>query len=113
MLNILFLIIIGLIIGLVLTPQLPKILKEGFKSYKSTKGFFPGSTLMDLKPIDWDYDFNWVKKNPITLENETKYNPDVKFISEFAHINELDQTKLKIKYKPMNASKLYEKKISI
>lgn len=114
MLNILFIIIIGLIIGLVCCQNK---LTEGFdyninNTNKSLWGFFPGSNLMDLKPIDWKYSFDWVKTDPITLENEDEYNPDVKFVSKFAHINELN-LKQKISYNPMDASKLYEKKIAI
>jgi hypothetical protein len=113
MLNILFVIIIGLIIGLVYNQKkTANKLKEGFGTKRSTKSFFPGSNLMDLKPIDWEYSFDWVKSDPITLEDELEYNPDVKYISRFAHINEI-KSKSKITYNPMDASKLYEKKILI
>jgi len=114
MLNILFIIIIGLIIGLIYNQKKVNKIKEGFVSKVSTinKSFFPGSTLMDLKPIDWEYSFDWVKTDPISLENELEYNSDIKYISKFAHLDEI-KSKSKITYNPMDASKLYEKKILI
>jgi len=112
MLNILFMIIIGLIIGLVYSQKKANKLKEGFGTKRTIKSFFPGSNLMDLKPIDWKYSFDWVKSDPITLENELKYNTDVKYISRFAHLNDI-KYKSKIIYNPMDASKLYEKKLAI
>jgi hypothetical protein len=111
-----------LIIALIYNKKKVNKFKEDFELKKSelskwvypisTKGFFHGSTLMDLKPIDWEYSFDWIKTNPITLENELEYNSDIKYISKFAHLNDV-KFKSKNIYNPMDASKLYEKKILI
>lgn len=91
---------------------------EKFTTTKTrTNAIFPGMSLEDitqLNPIDYSYSYEWVdmSKTPATLEHELDYNPDVKFMSEFAHLDEVKElAKSKIKYSPINASKLYEKKI--
>ena len=112
--NILFIIIIVLIIGLIYTDRI-----EGFENITTKKTnkqwFFPGTTLADIKPIDIDYDYNWVEHRPITVdaEEEMENNKDVMYVSEFGYLHETNKLKQSIPYKPMNASKLYEKKISL
>ena len=111
--NILFIIIIVLIIGLIYTNRV-----EGFKNtntfntIKNTDWIFPGTTLADIKPLDFLYNFNWVTHTPVTIDakEEIENNPDVKYMSHFGYLNEINESKIIIPYKPMNASKLYEKK---
>ncbi len=110
--NILFIIIIGLIIGLIYTNRV-----EGFNNpvtnARSKDWFFPGTTLADIKPLDFAYDFSWVTHTPITIdaEDEIAANPDVMYLGHFGYLNEINKSRQTIPYKPMNASKLYEKKI--
>lgn len=113
--NILFIIIIGLIIGLIYTNRV-----EGFGSTNSNASsssakdwFFPGTTLADIKPLDFLYDFTWVTHTPVTIgvEEEIAGNPDVMYLPQYGYLNEIDKSNKLIPYKPMNASKLYEKKI--
>lgn len=113
--NILFIIIIGLIIALIYSDQV-----EGFKSTtksinkESKYWFFPGTTLEDIKPPDIQYDYNWVTHTPITIDakEENENNPDSMYMSQFGYLDEINKSNQSISYKPMNASKLYEKKIS-
>jgi len=113
--NILFIIIIGLIIGLVYTNG---SIVEGFKNTNSssnnTNWFYPGTTLSDINPLDFAYDFNWVTHTPLTIDTqeEIRNNPDVMFLPQFGYLDEINKSTQSIPYKPMNASKLYEKKIS-
>ena len=112
--KILLAIIIVLIIVLVYTDiKFSKSGKEGFLNIFQDNAIFPGMTLEDLKPIDYSYTFNPIEKIPATLEHELDYNPDVKFISNYGNLEEMDSLKKNsIPYKPMDASKLYEKKVS-
>jgi hypothetical protein len=110
--KILFIIIIGLIIGLIYTDKL-----EGFENITGSLNpnnycFFPGTTLADIKPLDFIYDYNWVTHTPVTInvEEEKKNNLDVMYISKFGYLDEINKLKNALLYKPMNASKLYEKK---
>jgi len=112
--NILFIIIIVLIIGLIYTNKV-----EGFESITSSLNsnkdwFYPGTTLADIKPLDIIYNYDWVTHTPITIdaEEEKINNPDVMYTGRFGYLNEINKTKYSLPYKPMNASKLYEKKIS-
>jgi hypothetical protein len=110
--NILFIIIIGLIIGLIYTNRV-----EGFKNINSSLNynknwFFPGTTLADIKPLEIIYNYNWVTHTPVTIDadEEKKNNPDVMYISGFGYLDEINKSKSSLPYKPMNASKLYENK---
>ena len=110
-------IIIGLIIVLIYIKPFTAVTRERFAN-NNTNAIFPGMSLEDitqLNPINYTYSYDWVNlsKTPATIENELDYNPDVKFMSGFAHLNEVKGLeKNQIKYKPMDASKLYEKKIT-
>jgi len=110
--NILFIIIIGLIIGLIYTNR-----AEGFENITNSLNsrnywFFPGTTLADIKPLDFIYNYNWVTHTPITIDakEEKENNLDVLYISQFGYLDEVNKSKTSLSYKPMNASKLYEKK---
>jgi hypothetical protein len=108
--NILFIIIIGLIIGLIYTNSV-----EGFENITNSNkySFYPGTTLADIKPLDFIYNYNWVTHTPVTIdaEEERENNSDVMYISGFGYLDEINKSKPVLSYKPMNASKLYEKKI--
>lgn len=118
--KILFGIIIVLIIFMVYIN--PKVTNEGFENIFSNltnkNAIFPGMTLEDIalsNPINYSYSYEWVDKlkTQATLEHELDYNSDVKFMSNFSHLDEIKGLKTPlIEYKPMDASKLYEKKIS-
>jgi hypothetical protein len=115
-------ILIGIIIGLIIVLIYIKpfvATKEGFShTNANTNAIFPGMSLEDitqLNPINYTYSYDWVNKSkiPATIENELDYNSDVKFMSGFAHLDEVKGLDKKhIKYNPMDASKLYEKKIT-
>ena len=111
--KILLAIIIILVIVLVYIDNNLVNIQEGFSNNYQDNAIFPGMTLEDLKPIDYSYTFNPIEKIPATLEHELDYNPDIKFISNYGHLDEMDSFKKNlIPYKPMDASKLYEKKVS-
>jgi hypothetical protein len=94
--------------------QNKNILTENFLNNKYAQTIFPGQTLMDLdSTFNIDYNFDWIKKTSITIDNDQDYNLDSKYISKFSYLDNLsNDNENEIKYNPINASKVYEKKIN-
>jgi hypothetical protein len=110
--NKILLIITVLLILILVISQNKNIFKENFINNKYEQIIFPGQTLMDLEPtFNIDYNFDWVKRNPITIDNDQEYNLDTKYITKFSYLDDIsNENKNDIKYNPINASKVYEKK---
>ena len=106
--KILLIIIVICLIILMITDNKKYI--ENFNT-KYIQNIFPGQSLMDLNKImDIDYEFKKID-TPITIDNDQKNNLDVKYMIKYGYLKE-SFNKNKIAYKPMNASKVYEKKLN-
>lgn len=101
------LITISILSIIVLFINIKNISFENFIDNNNQQLLFPGQTLNDLKStFEIDYNFN---NNQLPISNDKEYNSNLNYIKKYSFLDEVSYKK--INFNPINASKVYEKKL--
>ena len=101
------LITISILSIIVLFINIKNISFENFINDNNQQLLFPGQTLNDIdSTFDIDYNFNY---NQLPISNDKRYNSNLNYIKKYSFLDEVSCNK--INFNPINASKVYEKKL--